>query len=134
MTLLITRKHTNLSKEKAFIDITSVPRVQSGKRVAKAFLVKSLYCLLSQFSQESGPRSVVDTYNSSHGRQVQEDYNSVLRREERREDIKNSPFPLLFSLYDIFIFIHIKAWKHKLQTTSLTTTQHNLYLVLHLLL
>lgn len=132
MLLLITQKHTNPSKEKAVIDITSVPSMKNGKRMAKAFLVKSLYWLLSRFCQESGPRTVVDTCNSN---QVQAAYNSVLRRDVVGEDLKNSTFPLLFSLYHMFIFIHIKAWNHKHEIAhSSITTQHNLYLVLHLLL
>lgn len=82
MTLMITQQYTNPSNKKAFINIISLLRVQNGKRMAKASLVKNP-CIAwkVEFCQESGPRTVVDTCNSSHGRQVQEDYNSELRRE-----------------------------------------------------
>lgn len=81
MTLMITQQYTNPSNQKVFIDIISLLRVQKGKRMAKASLIKSPYCMVSKFGRESGPRTVVDTCNSSRGRQVQEDYNSELRRE-----------------------------------------------------
>lgn len=40
MTLMITQQYTNPSNQKAFINIISPLRVQKGKRMAKASLVK----------------------------------------------------------------------------------------------